>query len=415
MAEAEVAGETEAEGIPKAEGGPEAEGSTQARCPLGDFPFVAEHPLEPPKEWAALRAEGCPVPELTLRSSGEPVRVLTRYADVHTMLSDPRFPRDRSEAGPDGTGTGERHQRWRRLVAQTLTAKRVTALRPRIVAIAHALVDTMEAGPKPADLWAGFAYPFPVRVVGALLGVPEQDWDRFSYWSGALFGQDRYGERETRTARHELSTYLGEQLARKRREPGDDLLSKLIEITDTADRRLPEAVFVQIMQGLMHAGHETTSSVIGKLVPVLLDDRSRWQRLLDDRALIRPAVEELLRFDVNRGPGMPRYLTEDMELDGEVIPKGSTTLSVVASANRDERMFSDPDQLDLTRSPNRHLAFGAGAHSCVGQSLARTELQVALEVLLARLPGLDLAVPSAELARREGVLTDSFEQVPVVW
>ncbi|MFJ2196535.1 cytochrome P450 [Streptomyces violaceusniger] len=415
MAEAEVAGETKAEGGPTAGGGPKAEGGAEARCPLGDFPFVSEHPLEPPKEWAALRAEGCPVPELTLRSSGEPVRVLTRYADVHTMLSDPRFPRDVSEAGPDGTGTGERHQRWRRLVGQTLTAKRVTALRPRIVAIAHALVDTMAAGPKPADLWAGFAYPFPARVVGALLGVPEQDWDRFAYWSGALFGRDRYGERETRTAREELLTYLREHIAWKRREPGDDLLSKLIEITDAADRRLPEAVFVQIMQGLMHAGHETTSSVLGKLVPVLLDDRSRWQRLLDDRSLIRSAVEELLRFDVNRGPGMPRYLTEDMELGGEVIPKGSTTLSVVASANRDERMFADPDQLDLTRSPNRHLTFGAGAHSCIGQALARTELQVALEILLERLPGLDLAVPSSELARRQGVLTDSFEQVPVVW
>ncbi|MYU10112.1 cytochrome P450 [Streptomyces sp. SID8361] len=402
----------------------------EARCPvgnlgdlselgnlgdLGDFPFVPEHPLEPPKQWAALRAEGCPVPELTLRSSGAPVRVLTRYADVHAMLSDPRFPRDVSEAGPDGIGTGERHQRWRRLVVQALTAKRVTALRPRIVAIGHALVDAMEAGPKPTDLWAGFAYPFPVRVVGALLGVPEEDWDRFAYWSGALFSGDRYGERETLTARGDLLAYLREHVTHKRREPGDDLISKLIEITDAADPRPPEAVLVQIMQGLMLAGHETTSSVIGKLVPVLLDDRSRWQRLLDDRSLIRPAVEELLRFDVNRGPGMPRYLTEDVELGGEVLPKGSTTVSVVASANRDGRMFPDPDVLDLTRTPNRHLAFGAGAHSCIGQALARAELHIALEILLERLPGLDLAVPSADLARREGVLTDSFEQVPVVW
>ncbi|MGV9851703.1 cytochrome P450 [Streptomyces sp. NPDC003442] len=415
MGEAEVADETKPEGA-EAEGAESAkpEGA-EARCPLGDFPFATEHPLEPPKEWAALRAEGCPIPELTLRSTGAPVRVLTRYEDVHAMLSDPRFPRDVSEAGPDGTGTGERHQRWRRLVGQALTVKRVAALRPRIVAIGHALVDAMEAGPIPADLWTGFAYPFPARVVGALLGVPEADWDRFAYWSGALFSGDRYGERETRTAREELLAYLGEQVARTRSAPGDDLLSKLIEITDAADPRPPGAVLVQIAQGLMHAGHETTSSVIGKLVPVLLDDRSRWQRLLDDRSLIRPAVEELLRFDVNRGPGMPRYLTEDAQLGGEVIPKGSTTVSVVASANRDERMFPHADHLDLTRTPNRHLAFGAGAHSCIGQALARTELHVALEILLDRLPDLDLAVPSAELARRTGVLTDSFERVPVVW
>ncbi|WP_432253046.1 cytochrome P450 [Streptomyces sp. HNM1019] len=412
MGEPEVADETIPEGaIPEDAKATDGE----ARCPLGDFPFAAEHPLEPPEEWAALRAEGCPIPELTLRTTGAPVRVLTRYEDAHAMLSDPRFPRDVSEAGPDGTGTGERHQRWRRLLAQTLTAKRVAALRPRIVTIGHALVDAMEAGPKPADLWADFAYPFPVRVIGALLGVPEPDWDRFAYWSGALFGGDRYGAGETRAAREELLAYLGEHMARTRSAPGDDLLSKLIEITDAADPRPPEAVLVQIMRGLMHAGHETTSSVIGKLVPVLLDDRARWQRLLDDRSLIRPAVEELLRFDVNRGPGMPRYLTEDLELGGEVIPRGSTTVSVVASANRDERMFPHPDHLDLTRTPNRHLAFGAGAHSCVGQALARAELHIALDVLLDRLPGLALAVPSAELARRAGVLTDSFERVPVVW
>ncbi|MFK4273261.1 cytochrome P450, partial [Streptomyces milbemycinicus] len=182
-----------------------------------------------------------------------------------------------------------------------------------------------------------------------------------------------------------------------------------------ADRRLPDGVLVQIAQGLVVSGHETTSGAIAKLVPVLLDERSRWQRLLDDRSLIRTAVEELLRFDVNRGPGMPRYLTEDVELGGEVIPKGSTTLSVIDAANRDERMFPDPDELDLSRSPNRHLSFGAGSHYCLGQALARTELQVTLEVLLERLPGLALAIPSAGLVRRGGLLTDAFEQVPVAW
>ncbi|MFF5589586.1 cytochrome P450 [Streptomyces hygroscopicus] len=402
MGEAEVADGT------KAEGG-------EARCPLGDFPFEPEHPLAPPKEWAALRAEGCPVPELTLRSSGAPVRVLTRYADVHAMLSDPRFSREVSHAESGGSGTREQHQRWRQLLSHALTTQRVAELRPRITAIAHALVDAMEAGPNPADLVAAFAYPLPVRVLGALLGVPEEDWDRLTYWSGALLALDGQDEQEIRTAREDLLAYLGEHVARKRREPGDDLISALIAITDAADRRLPDGVLVQIAQGLVVSGHETTSGAIAKLVPVLLDERSRWQRLLDDRSLIRTAVEELLRFDVNRGPGMLRYLTEDVELGGEVIPKGSTTLSVIDAANRDERMFPDPDELDLSRSPNRHLSFGAGSHYCLGQALARTELQVTLEVLLERLPGLALAIPSAGLVRRGGLLTDAFEQVPVAW
>ncbi|MGR3935809.1 cytochrome P450 [Streptomyces sp. BRA346] len=273
----------------------------------------------------------------------------------------------------------------------------------------------MEAGPRPADLMAGFADPLPVRVIGVLLGVPERDWDRFAYWSGTLYGTDRYGEREIAVAGEDLMAYLGDHVARKRREPGDDLISQVVGITDAAGRPLPDAVLVQIARGLMVSGHETTSSAIGKLVPVLLDDRSRWRRLLEDRSLVRAAVEELLRFDVNRGPGMPRYLTEDIALGGEVIPKGSTTLSVIDAANRDERMFPEPDALDLGRSPNRHISFGAGAHSCVGQALARTELQVALDLLLERLPGLGLAVPSAELVRREGWLTGGFERVPVVW
>ncbi|WP_234364867.1 cytochrome P450 [Streptomyces sp. RTd22] len=376
--------------------------------PLGAFPYVSKHPLEPPEEWAALRAEGCPVPEVALRAGGAPVRVLARYADVHAMLSDPRFARDPG-------GTGEQHQLWRRLLGRVLTGKQAAALRPRIAAIGHALVDAMEAGPRPADLMAGFADPLPVRVIGVLLGVPERDWERFAYWSGTLYGADRYGEREIAAAGEDLMAYLGDHVARKRREPGDDLISQVIGITDAAGRSLPEAVLVRIARGLMVSGHETTSSAIGKLVPVLLDDRARWRRLLDDRSLVRTAVEELLRFDVNRGPGMPRYLTEDIELGGQVIPKGSTTLSVIDAANRDERMFPDPDELDLGRSPNRHISFGAGAHSCVGQALARTELQVALEILLERLPGLDLAVPPAELVRREGQLTGGFERVLVVW
>ncbi|MGW2330219.1 cytochrome P450 [Streptomyces sp. NPDC001700] len=169
-----------------------------------------------------------------------------------------------------------------------------------------------------------FADPLPVRVIGALLGVPEGDWERFAYRSGTLFRPERHNERETRTAQGDLGAYLGEHVGCKRSEPGDDLISQVIAITDATGRSLPDEILVRIARGVMVSGHETTSSAIGKL---------------------------LLPVDVNRAPGMPRYLMEDVELGGEVIPKGSTTLSVIDAANRDERMFPDPDALDLGRSP----------------------------------------------------------------
>lgn len=148
----------------------------------------------------------------------------------------------------------------------------------------------------------------------------------------------------------------------------------------------------------------------------LLSDRRRWERLLADRALIRTAVEEVLRFDPNGGGfGMLRYVHEDTELSGGVVPSGTTVVCSMAAANRDESAWEAADDMDLSRSPNPHLAFGAGPHSCLGQPLARTELQAVLAVLLRRLPTLALAVDAEELRRHEGLLTTPLRELPVTW
>ncbi len=151
------------------------------------------------------------------------------------------------------------------------------------------------------------------------------------------------------------------------------------------------------------------------MVGMLLADRRRWERLLEDRSLIRTAVEESLRFDANPGFGMPRFVSEDIELSGTRIPSGTTVVCSMASANRDEDAFDDADEMDLARTPNAHLAFGSGAHSCLGQALARTELQTVLDVLLRRLPTLELAVSPAELERVEGLAVGGLRTVPVRW
>jgi cytochrome P450 len=155
--------------------------------------------------------------------------------------------------------------------------------------------------------------------------------------------------------------------------------------------------------------------MIGKMVSMLLAERGRWEALLADPSLIRTTVEESLRFDANSGFGLPRYLNEETEVDGTVLPRGTTVICSMAAANRDENAFDGAADMDLTRSPNPHLSFGAGAHSCLGQALARTELQVVLEVLLRKLPALELAVPVEELERVEGLAVGGLRTVPVRW
>ncbi|GAB2675825.1 cytochrome P450 [Saccharopolyspora gloriosae] len=396
-----------------------------------DYPIPAPDALGPPAEWAQLR-DRCPVSRAKL-PSGDEVSLLTRYADVKTVLSDPRFGRkldepdaarisdtdsgglfnsEMSSALPQG---GEAHQRWRRLLNRWFTAKRMAALRPEIEAMAERLVDDMVAGGAPADLKAAFGFPLPVWVICDMLGVPTADRDRFSRWSDMFLNLTRYSEQEFKTAETDFFAYMAEHIAAKKAQPGEDLLSELITATDAEGERMPDRALAATGLGLLIAGHETTANMIGKMVAMLLSDRSRWERLLADRSLIRSAVEEALRFDANSGLGMVRYLYEDVEIAGTALPRGTTVMCSMASANRDDAAFDGADDMDLTRTPNPHLAFGTGAHSCLGQSLARTELQVALEVLLRRLPTLELAVPADELRRLEGLVVGGLSEVPVRW
>ena len=395
-----------------------------------NYPFPNPTPLEPPVEWAELR-RNCPVAKVRL-PSGDEATLLTRYEDVRTVLSDPRFTREldtasgaaRVAANESGgvfnssmasalPQTGKEHLRWRRRVGKWFTAKRMAALRPRIESMADQLIDTMVEQGQPADLKASLGFPLPVWVICDLLGVSDSDRDHFAYWSDTLLNLTRYGQAEIDAAQREFTEYMGEHVAAKRAAPGEDLLSALI--TEDSDTPLSDEELIATGKGLLVAGHETTANMIGKMVGMLLADRRRWERLLEDRSLIRTAVEESLRFDANPGFGMPRFVSEDIELSGTRIPSGTTVVCSMATANRDEDAFDDADEMDLARTPNAHLAFGSGAHSCLGQALARTELQTVLDVLLRRLPTLELAVSPAELERVEGLAVGGLRTVPVRW
>ncbi|MFF7594452.1 cytochrome P450 [Streptomyces sp. NPDC007896] len=402
-------------------------------APLVRLPLPTNGPLEPPADWKRLR-EQCPVATAGL-PSGDTGTLLTRYDHVKALLSDPRFSRPTAEdAGariaPEGAGgvstnsdmslpvplKGDGHLRWRRLVTKYFTAKRMTALRPRMVDMTEALVDDMVRSGWPADLKAALGFPLPVYVICDLLGAPAEDRDRFSYWSDAFLNVDRYTKEETKAAYTEFVTYMSDLVVAKRAQPGDDVISMLIEESRAEGQGLSDPELVGTGMGLLVAGHETTANMIGKMIAMLLADRTRWEGLLANPSLVRTAVDEVLRSDANLGGfGARRYLTEDFEVGGTVLPGGTTVFCALSAANRDEHVFPDPDEMDLTRSPNPHLTFGAGAHSCLGQSLARTELQVALEVLLHKLPNLELAVPVTELQQIEGLTVGGLREVPVRW
>lgn len=396
------------------------------------YPLAYEGALEPPAAWERLRGR-CPVATVEL-PSGDHATLLTRHEHVKNMLADRRFSRptihdDAARPAPGGAGgaavsgdttmtvpdRGEPHQRWRRRVGKWFTAKRMTALRPGMTAIADRLVDEMVAHGSPADLRAHVGFPLPVYVICDMLGVPASDRDRFSHWSDAMLSLTRFTKAETDAAQAEFVAYMAGHIAAKRADPADDLLSMLIQESEEDEEGLSDDELRATGLGLLLAGHETTANMIGKMVAMLLADRTRWERLLADPSLVRTAVEESLRFDANLGFGLRRYLNEDVEVDGEVLPRGTTVICSMPAANRDETVFDGAAEMDLSRSPNPHLTFGTGPHSCIGQALARTELHVVLETLLRRLPTLELDVSVERLERVEGLLVGGLCEVPVRW
>jgi cytochrome P450 len=398
---------------------------TQSHTELPRFPFQAETALAPPAEWAEFR-EKCPVAHVRL-ASGDEAALITRYADVKSVLSDPRWtrptPADNAArvADTESGGVfnsematvlpqhGEAHLTWRRTLGKWFTAKRMNALRPGMAAMAEQLIDDLVAKGAPGDLKAGLAFPLPVWVICDMLGVPDSDRDRFAHWSDVMLSMTRYTQAEFDAAQQDFGRYMGGLIAAKRAEPGEDILSALLP------EGWSDAMLIATGIGLLIAGHETTANMIAKMVAMLLADRSRWERLLADPSLVRTAVEESLRLDANAGVGMMRYFSDDFEVAGTVLPGGTTAMCSMAAANRDDSAFENAAEMDLGRSPNPHLSFGAGAHACLGQPLARTELQVVLEVLLRKLPSLELAVPADELRRVEGLAVGGLRELPVRW
>jgi cytochrome P450 len=345
--------------------------------------------------------------------------LVTRYDDVLSALKDPRLAKDlrrvknaaemskrpwtpeflRSLESNMLDQDDPNHARLRALVHRAFTPARIERLQARIQAIANDLLDAAQARGE-LELIHDFALPLPLTVIGELLGVSAADRVRFHRLSqNVMLPPTTLNVLRMIPSMWALIRFVRQMLAERRRSPQDDLLTGLAQAEEAGDR-LSEDEQVAMVILLLIAGHETTVNLITSGTLALLEhpDQLEWLRARPDR--IKTAVEELLRFTNPVETATERYAVEDIMLHGKVIRRGELVLAVLASANRDEAQFTRPDELDLSREPNRHLAFGQGIHFCLGAPLARMESQIAINLLLRRLPNLRLAVPAEKLRWR---------------
>ncbi|WP_448321770.1 cytochrome P450 [Streptomyces sp. CO7] len=392
------------------------------------YPFSEPDRLELDPAYAQIRAEGglarvqCPY--------GTPALLATRYEDVKLVLGDPRFSRARAVAGdqpahtPIGPGPDAMvsmdppdHTRLRRVVAKAFTMRRIEQLRPRVQQIIEDLLDAMQAQGRPVDLVAEFARPQPALVIFELFGVPGQDRKKLQEWAETTLTAtgDRYTLQDVFQALDSLRAYMADLLEERRRKPADDLLSVLVAARDE-EERLSEKELLDLATGVLITGYETTADQISNFAYLLLTRPDHLRQLRADPELIPQAVEEMLRFvPLLRGTSFPRVATEDVLLSGGLVRAGEAVLPAMMSANRDEAVFTDPDELDFHREHNPHLGFGHGVHRCLGAQLAKMELQIALGALLRRFPQLRLAVPAKEVPWRVVTLQRAPRELLVTW
>lgn len=390
------------------------------------YPFRDPEALALEPEYAHLR-EHEPLSRVTLPHGGD-AWLAVRYADVKTVLSDPRFSRaalldrDVPRTSPRRltdptlhTMDPPEHNRLRRLVAAAFSPRQIDRLGVHAQRVTDELLDRVEEQGAPADLIGGLAQPLPIAVICEMLGVPVADRDRFTDWIDVALATTAYSSEEIHEAFAALKDYLAELVAQRRREPTDDLLGALVDARDKAGR-LSENELVVLGVTLLYAGLETTSNHIGNFTYALLTHPGQLAALRADPGLLDGAIEELLRFTPTvTSAGFTRIALEDVTLGGVVVEAGDAVMVHIDAANRDERVFERPDELDITRKPNPHLAFGFGPHFCVAAQLAKAELRAALGTLLRRFPDLRLDADPGDLPWRLGRMVRGLDQLPVRW
>ncbi|MEU9122245.1 cytochrome P450 [Streptomyces sp. NPDC048506] len=382
-------------------------------------------PYHPPAGYQPLREAG-PLAHVTFYD-GRKVWAVTSHAEARTLLSDARLSADRQNPAfpipferfaairrvrtPLIGVDDPEHNTQRRMLIPSFSTKRIAALRPEIQRIVDELLDRMLAQGPPAELVSAFALPVPSMVICSLLGIPYTDHEFFEEASRRLLRGSTADEADA--ARLTLEEYLTGLIARKEQHPGDGLLDELIQDRLRAGD-LEHEELVRLAMVLLVAGHETTANMISLGAFTLLEHPEQLAQLKADEGLMPAAVEELLRF-LSIADGMLRVAKEDIEIGGQVIRADDGVLFPTSLINRDDTTYPAPDRLDLNRSARHHVSFGFGIHQCLGQNLARAELEIALRSLFARIPDLRLAVPAAEIPFKPGDTLQGMIELPLAW
>lgn len=404
--------------------------TTEAIAP--DYPMerAAGCPFAPPPEVMQL-AEARPLSRVTIWDGSTPW-LITGYEEARTLFADSRVSVDDRRPGfphwNEGmlstvhkrprsvfTSDAEEHTRFRRMLSKPFTFKRVEGLRPAIQQITDDAIDALLAGPKPGEIVGALALPVPSLVISQLLGVPYEDAEMFQHHANV--GLARYAAAEdTMKGAMSLHKYLAQLVEAKMENPAEDAVSDLAERVKAGELSVKEAA--QLGTGLLIAGHETTANMIGLGVLALLEnpDQAAVLRDTDDPNVVANAVEELLRYLSIIQNGQRRIAAEDIDIAGVVIRAGEGIIIDNAPANWDASEFSEPDRLYLHRSgAGQHVAFGYGRHQCVGQQLARAELQIVFHTLFRRIPTLELAVPIEDVPFKHDRLAYGVYELPVTW
>lgn len=410
--------------------------SAAERPDIRPYPFARESrcPFNPPQE-VIDRAAGRPVERVRIWDGSSPWHV-TGNEELRQLATDPRVSvNEHLEGYPHWTPAmaetrahrprtivsldGDEHTRMRRLATRAFSFKRVNALRPAIQEVVDEQIDVMLAGPKPADLVRLLALPVPSRMITGLLGVPYEDHEFFEEAASGGSDTSNTAEEKTRYNRM-LLDYMRIKLEEKlagppNADPDRGVIADYAEYLRSGDITIDEASLMCI--SLLIAGHETSANMIGLGTLAVLEHPDQLATLRDsnDPQVIANAVEELLRYLSIVHRSQRRIAIADIEVGGQTIRAGEGILLDFSGGNWDARAFDEPENLDLTRDSSLHLAFGFGPHGCVGQQLARAELQIVFNTLFKRVPTLALAVPLDEVPFMSDRLAYGVYSLPVTW
>lgn len=403
-------------------------------CPYSEpdailaFPMPRRRPIHPPEEYANL-PDGRSVVRAQLWN-GDRAWVITRHEDYRMVMTDPRFSADPNRPGFPGQSAAlhasrkrypsfqtmdpPRHTEHRRMISADFSFKRVEELRPILQRIVDDLLDRLIADGPPVDFVDRFAIAVPSSVICEFLGIPHSDHDFFQSRTRVFTSNTASAEEALAAGRELVDDYLATLLKQKDQDPQDDLLSRVM-INHVRTGQLTKHEVVSLARMLLVAGHETTANMIALGTLLLLQHPEQLALLRENPSLTPGAVEEIIRFASIAHAGQRRVAIEDVAVAGQLIRAGEGIIAFNPAANRDASVFPNPDEFDIKRDARRQLGFGFGRHACLGQPLARAELQIVFDTVLRRLPDLHLATPFASLKFKDDMLVYGVETLPITW